>query len=158
MIVVDENGNITNVMPPINSKSGGSIGGPILDKIKGSDTIPDVGSHIGAAASGLFGDIMIQVDPEQLFAASEEVLSTVRNLRGRFDSLNSRVKGMKNYWEGSVSNIRQKRHTRSQTQMDEMLNTLTQYAQELKQIAANYTDTESANTEASASLQSGILS
>lgn len=110
-----------------------------------------------AVVSGLFGSITIEVSPDQLYSAADEVLKTVNTLRGRFDSMNSRVKGMKNYWEGDVSDRRQKVHVRSEKQMDEMIKILNQYAQELKQIAANYTDTETRNTEASASLLSGIL-
>lgn len=110
-----------------------------------------------AITSALFGNITIEVTPNQLYTASSEVLKTVSTLRGRFDSLNSRVKGMKNYWEGNVSDRRQMTHAKSEQQMEEMLKILTQYAQELKQIASNYADTESQNTEASASLPSGIL-
>ena len=107
--------------------------------------------------SDLFGEMTIEVTPERLYEAADELLQTVNTLRGRFDSLNTRVKGMKHYWEGSVSDRRQNHHRRSEQQMEEMLNTLSQYAQELKQIAANYPDAESKNTEASASLQTAIL-
>lgn len=108
--------------------------------------------------SSLFGSITIEVTPEELFNASEELIIDANRLKQRIERLKSVINGTSSYWNGEVSDMERSIYRNRYSDALIMIEKIKNYASELKTIAQNYSDTESTITESIQELPSNILS
>ena len=113
---------------------------------------------LSAIRSYLFGTITIEVTPEELFRASDNLSKDTVTINRQFDRIKSLVNNMAFYWEGAVSEKERNSYEKKYSEIVKMIEKINNYATELKLIAQNYSDTEIAATEDSQDLPSNVLS
>lgn len=105
-----------------------------------------------------FGDIMLTVTPQQMYAAASTIESKVKQSQKALDKLVSTVKGTSSYWDGDVSKAERERFDRQNENFQKLISNLNNYVSELRLITQIYEIGESSVSEAANALPTDILS
>ena len=104
-----------------------------------------------------FGDITLEVSPEQLNSTAENISNKINNVNNLFADISKKINGMRGYWEGYVSEDKVESYNKQNDNINNMIKNLKTYVDELKTISSNYAQTESAIVTATNELPSNIL-
>lgn len=112
------------------------------------------GNHFSAS----FGDVTLSVAPQEMYATATTIEGRIRQSRSRFDAMIDKIHATADYWQGDAADAERKRFDNQKEDFRKLIVNLNNYVSELRAITAIYETGESQTTEASNSLQAGILS
>ena len=108
--------------------------------------------------SSSFGDVLLTVSPQEMYAAASAVEQKIKESQTLFDKMISDVKHTSSYWEGDAAKTERERFDNQNENFSKMISNLNNYVTELRTITGIYETTESAVTDAANELPAGILS
>lgn len=104
-----------------------------------------------------FGSVRLEVPPEKMYQTSSALLQKINSVEQSFSSIEAAMNKTSGYWNGSVSEQERKNFLNSKKNTDNMIKSLSVYVEELKTMASNYVQTESASETEAEGLPANIL-
>lgn len=103
------------------------------------------------------GDITLKVSPEQMFQASDGILTKINSVIGMLDTISSTMNKTSSYWCGRVGECERKHFENENTNTEVIINNFKIYAEKLKNMASNYIETESSASDSAQELPTDIF-
>lgn len=103
------------------------------------------------------GNYTLRVDPSNLQAQAGELQKSIASTKRLFDSVESCVNGLANYWEGDASDAYRNRYTALKPDIEEMFKRLSEHCTDLNSIASIYTGVESQNADIAVDLSDDVI-
>lgn len=103
------------------------------------------------------GGVELLVTPEVLNAKANEVERNIRNMKQRFDAMDTLIKKSSSYWIGEAGDMHRQNYESQVSGIEEMLEVLSQHPQDLRAIAQAYTNVELENTSIAQELPGDLL-
>ncbi len=107
----------------------------------------------------MFGsDVAIQVEPQQLFDASQKLTTKATSVQHQITDLSERLSSMSSYWEGNVFDFRKSTMKNEIEYMEEIVKMVQEYSLKLKTISEKYVTVENKNSDSANALATNIIS
>ncbi len=107
----------------------------------------------------MFGsDVAIQVEPQQLFDASQKLTTKATSVQHQIADLSERLSSMSSYWEGNVFDFRKSTMKNEIEYMEEIVKMVQEYSLKLKTISEKYVAAENKNSDSANALATNIIS
>ena len=104
-----------------------------------------------------YGTAEIQVEPDQLLNAANQVQSKVKMMQQSFETINTYISKTNGYWKGEAGDFHREMYAKQQTRTIEAINTLQKRVEELQQLAANYTGAEQQASSLAGQLPDNVI-
>lgn len=98
-----------------------------------------------------------KVDPKDLQNEAVMLEGQIRGLRRLFDVMLDKVDSTKHYWLGDAAEQYRSEFANKKEYMEEAIKLMTEYVNDLNQIASTYTGVEKANVEMANQLSSDVI-
>lgn len=111
------------------------------------------------AVSGVlsYGAAEIQVEPDQLLNAANEVQARVRDMQQSFNTIKTYISKTNGYWKGEAGNFHREMYTKQQSKTEEIIRKLQERVSELQQMAANYSSAEAQAQSTAGQLPDNVI-
>ncbi len=103
------------------------------------------------------GGVELLVTPEVLNSKASEVERDVKDMRQRFDAMDTLIKKSSSYWIGEAGDMYRQNYESQVPEIERMLGVLSQHPQDLRAIAQTYTDVELKNAGIAQELPGDLL-
>lgn len=100
---------------------------------------------------------VIKVSTDVMIQQAETIKSGVDEIRNRFRSVTTQVRGSRNFWQGDASDLHMERFEVVKEQMEELVGILRGYPDELLRMANLYDESERRATEDASSLPMDVF-
>jgi WXG100 family type VII secretion target len=108
--------------------------------------------------SGLTADsVELKVRPEDLISQAENVNSKVQAAKNAFTEMSDTIKRTASYWIGDAGDKHRALFDKMSPKMEDIFAEFMQHSTNLREIAAKYTDAETANVSVAEPLKSDVI-
>ncbi len=102
-------------------------------------------------------NIQIIVRSEVLVQEADRILSMVNRLKGRFDSMKTRIRNTEQYWRGEAGDQHRRIFAEYEGEMEEILKRFREHTEDLKKMAGVYEGGEKEAQKQAAALGTDII-
>lgn len=105
----------------------------------------------------MLDNVEIRVTPQQLLTKADEVSKKVDSLKRAFDQMEVLVNGTQTYWKGEAGDAHREIYKSEKETIEAMIKRLSEHPADLRVIAQNYMNVESAVTSMAVELPGDVI-